>query len=144
LLSIFNVYPTSISEWIITAYLILLALIILITLFTERLYTIFPYFQKGFKLAIAVFIMSGFAFGKEFFSWRSYLSLVMLILSILFFVVACFFSDEDKINDIIMSNRKENEENEKSKEKDKNEGDIELSGLQNDKEKEEIKKGPLF
>ena len=143
-------YDTSITEWIITGYLIIISILIFVTLFVEKIYKVFPYLQRGYKLAITVFIMGGFAFGSDIANIRSILSMVVLFISLIFLFISIFFSDEETINDIIMNDKKENDsfvqENNKEKAEKRNyEKDLENhNNTVGNEIPPKIKKGPLF
>ena len=93
----------SLNSWIIIGYLVSISAVIAVTSLTTRLYTWFPYLQKGSKLAITVIIMSAFAFDDKIISFRTIIVFVLMGISILFLIISIFFSQEDKINEIIIS-----------------------------------------
>ena len=99
----------SINQWIITGYLMLIAIVIVVTIFVKQIYTVFPFMHRGWKLAILVLLMAAFAFGESTFSLRSILSFALMGIAIIFLVISCIFSDEDKMNEIIISREFDNQ-----------------------------------
>ena len=93
----------SLNAWIIIGYLVGIALVILLTCITSKLYRWFPFLQKGYKLALTVILMSAFAFGNKASSLRSIIAFILMGISLVFLIVSLCFIQEDKINEIVMS-----------------------------------------
>ncbi len=103
LFEIFLSSSWSVNQWIITGYLLIFSFCILLSIKVTRLYSLFPFIAKGYKLSITVFIMAGFAFDEDMLKPRSFLALGLIILSLIFLGVSLCYSDEEKIEDIVMT-----------------------------------------